>query len=51
MVTTYLKDEFGKLLNDQNFINSLDAHISDRENVEGRKKIILERMQNLIKVT
>ncbi|MDC0980127.1 hypothetical protein OAQ84_00180 [Bdellovibrionales bacterium] len=48
-LVTYLKKEFTKLLSNQNFINSLEAHISDRENIEGRKKIIIERMENFLK--
>lgn len=43
-VVGYLKTEFKKMSENNKFLASLDGHISDRENVEGRKKIILERI-------
>lgn len=48
-LTNCLKKEFTQLLSDQNFLNSLEAHISDRENTEGRKKIIIERIEDFLK--
>ncbi len=47
-VANYLKKEFEELINNQNFINSLEAHISDRENLEGRKKIVLQRIMEFL---
>jgi hypothetical protein len=48
-VQDYLRAEFKKLLSDQNFQNSLEAHISDRQNLVGRKQIIIDRMNAFIK--
>lgn len=44
----YLKKEMENFLNNKNFVNSLDGHISDRLNIDGRKQIILERIKNFL---
>lgn len=43
-----LKHEFVQFINNNLFIDSLDGHISDRTNIVGRKKIILERIRKFI---
>lgn len=45
----YLSKELKTMIEDQNFVNSLDAHISDRENINGRKKIVLARINEFIR--
>lgn len=47
-VLSYLQSEFETLINNPQFISSLDAHISDRLNLPDRKKIILEKMRSII---
>ena len=47
-VRKYLKVEFGKLMGDKNFKTSLDAHISDRLNLVGRTKIVIDRINEFI---
>jgi predicted nucleotidyltransferase len=44
-VRTELRKEFSGLLANSRFIGSLDAHISDRQNLEERKKIIVARIR------
>jgi hypothetical protein len=44
-VKTILKNEFKAFLKNQDFLASLDAHISDRLNLKGRREIILERLK------
>jgi predicted nucleotidyltransferase len=46
-VRSYLQVEFNRLINNSQFISSLDAHISDRENLTGRKSIILSKMHKV----
>ena len=47
-VRSELKKELGLLINDTEFLNALDAHISERVNTEGRKKIIIKRMRDFV---
>ena len=47
-VKKFVKAELTKFIEDTNFIDSLDAHISDRVNVVGRKKIILDKIKSVI---
>ena len=44
----YLKKEIETFLSNRNFISSLDGHISDRLNVDGRKQIIIERIKKFL---
>lgn len=45
-VNSELKKEFKLFLSNAKFIESLDAHISDRQNIAGRKEIILSRIRD-----
>lgn len=47
-VLAFLKGELTHFLNDSKFISSLDAHISDKEITQGRKKIIIQRISDFI---
>ncbi len=47
-VVEYLKYEFGVMIADQNFLLALDGHISDRKNIEGRKQIVLNRINEFL---
>lgn len=48
-IKQYLIEEFTNLANEKRFIDSLDAHISDRVNIKGRKEIVLERINAFLK--
>lgn len=43
-----LRKELGSFLTNEDFTASLDAHISDRLNLTGRKEIILERLRDFL---
>lgn len=43
-----LNKELFALINDRDFLNSIEAHISDRTNSAGRKTIVLSRIQAFI---
>jgi hypothetical protein len=45
----FLGDTFTSFLNDKNFIESIEGHISDRGNLSSRKQIILSRVKDAIK--
>ena len=45
ILKTFLKENFSSLLTDKSFLSSIEAHISNRTNIQGRKKIILGRMK------
>lgn len=47
-VRSELKKEFNTLIKNQNFLDAIDAHISDRANLEGRKRIILSRIKDFL---
>ena len=47
-VRTFVKNEFSQFIKDSNFTDAIDAHISDRVNVAGRKRIVLEKMRALV---
>lgn len=46
----FLGDTFTSILNDKNFIESIEGHISDRGNLSSRMQIILSRVKDAIKV-
>jgi hypothetical protein len=43
-----LKKEFTSLIQNPKFLDSLDAHISDRMNLNGRKQIVLDRINKFL---
>ena len=47
-VLEYLKAELQLFIENIDFVNSLEAHISAREVLQGRKKIILDRITELL---
>lgn len=47
-VLKYLKAELELFLENDDFINSLEAHISAREVLQGRKKIIIQRIMDFL---
>jgi hypothetical protein len=49
LVKQELKKEFSVLLKNERFIDSLDGHIFDRQNIEGRKKIVIGRIEEFLK--
>jgi len=46
-VRDYLRTEFKNFLSNPQFVSSLDAHVSDRANLAGRKAVILGRMRKI----
>lgn len=46
-VRDYLSREIRALLSNLQFVSSIDAHVSDRLNLEERKRIIIERMKSV----
>ncbi len=44
----FLKNELTGFSNNSNFISSLEAHISDRDNLSGRKQVIVDRINTFI---
>jgi hypothetical protein len=49
-VREYLIRELGIINSSPNFVDSLDAHISDRLNLSGRKAVVLQRLNNFLKI-
>jgi len=47
-VLEYLRHEFGLMVQDKNFLDSLEGHISDRRNIVGRAQIILKRIDDFL---
>lgn len=48
-VVKYLANELGRLAADPDFETALDGHISDRRNIEGRKKLVMARVNEFLK--
>ncbi len=48
-VLTYLRSELQLFIENEDFVNSLEAHISAREVLQGRKKIIIQRIMEFLR--
>lgn len=48
-VNSYIKQHLEMMIKSSNFVDSLDAHISDRGNIENRKQIVINRIKAFLK--
>jgi len=49
-VRRYLQNEFNQLLNNHDYIDSLDGHIADRQNIAGRREVVIKRMGEVVSI-